>query len=275
MKLKILNDEKSFSEYSKQLQNFEVQFTYPLGSKKFHINHGSENISYFDFFKRLGKVSYFIVLDNNIIIGAGCAILKESIIEGVTEKYWYLGDFKIIKEFRNKGILKKLMLKYFISHYIKSNKLIALNMSPMKENGLVNKVKGIFSWFDVSACPYFIYEWDFNEFVGNVALKNYIKDNFLLFDNNGFKDIVIEESQIPLYHLVDKQYAKDNYPNLVKEIIISEIDKLNENSLFMLGSANKNILSQLDKIDLIASSEASIISHKINIERSRFFTGEI
>ena len=99
-KFKKLKTEKDFQKYSSALQEFEKEFDYPLADKRFTIMHGDNNINYFEFFKRLGDVSYFIVEKNNVIIGAGVAILKNIKDNGNNIKYWYLGDFKITKAYR-------------------------------------------------------------------------------------------------------------------------------------------------------------------------------
>ena len=90
--------------YSKKLQNFEKEFTYPLGNESFYINHGLEK-DYFVFFEKLGKPNIMVLENNNEIIGLCCAILRN--ING--KNIWYICDFKIKKEFRGKKLYKKLI----------------------------------------------------------------------------------------------------------------------------------------------------------------------
>lgn len=215
--IKRLHTQKEFEVYSHKLQSFEKQFTYPLADKCFIISHGDKNNNYFNFFKRLGKVSYFVIEKNQELIGAGCAILVARIINGKKETYWYLGDFKINKQHCGKNILQKITFKYFLTHYLKSNKMIAINMSPSERNGLVKVVGKIFSWFNVTAKPLYFFEWDKTSFEKVISLK-YIQENYVLFTNNNLKDIIIEDNKLPLYHLVNKQYAEDNFNGLFQYI---------------------------------------------------------
>lgn len=275
MKLRMIKRGEDFDKYSPLMQKFESQFDYPLGDQRFSLRHGNEIYNYFDFFRRLGNVNFFIVEDNNEVVGAGCAILK-NVIEGEEEvKHWYLADFKLTPEYRKKGILKKLTIKYFLSHYFKSNKMIALNMSPMKDNGLIKRVKGIFSWFNVRTDPFMFYEWNKADFCSKIMNNPYIRSNYMLFTNNGLKDIIIEGKSIPLYHLVRRDYGLTNYTYHVFDIKDESTSDIPENALFMLGTVNPDIIKDLESNGLHPTLETTFISHKINIKNCNFFTGEI
>jgi hypothetical protein len=274
MKLIKITSKKDFNKYSNELKSFESSFKYPLGDSSFTISHGIKH-SYFSFFERLGKVNFFLVIDKNKVVAAGCAILKKISQNGVVEKYWYLGDFKITKEYQNKNILNKILLKYLLFQYLKSNKMIAINMSPINKNPLIRKVKNLFKRFNVKFSKYFFYEWETNAFLNHIANNEYIKNNFLLFTNNNHKDIIINDKQIPLYHLVDKAYGLANYPNLVAPIDSLTTKTIHPDTLFMFGTSNESKINKLLKYNIKSTSESTIISHKINIKKSDFFTGEI
>jgi hypothetical protein len=274
-KFKKLTTEKEFNEYSERLQIFEAEFYYPLGEQRFTIAHGNKEQSYFDFFKQFGQVNYFIVESDNKIIAAGVAILKNIRDNNENQKYWYLADFKITKDFRKKGILKFLTFKYFLSHYFKTNKMIAVNMSPINDNGLVKKVNTLFSWFSVNNSHLYFYEWDFNTFKDDIVKKNYIKDNYVLFTNNGLKDIVIKNEKQSLYHLVDKTYAENNYKDKIIPITNELFNKINSNSSFMFCTTKTESFYELQRNNIKHNYKSSFISHKININNCHFFSGEI
>lgn len=274
MKLIRITSKKDFNKYSNELKSFESSFTYPLGDSFFTISHGIKH-SYFSFFERLGEVNFFIVLDKKKVVAAGCAILKKILQNGTPEKYWYLGDFKITKEYQNKNILNKILLKYLLFQYLKSSKMIAINMSPIKKNPLIRKVRMLFKRFNIKFTEYLFYEWERDVFLNNIANNEYIKNNFLIFTNNDYKDIVINEKQIPLYHLVDKEYGLANYPNIVAPIESLNKISIHPDTLFMFGTSNAEKVKMLVMQKINATSESTIISHKIKIDQSDFFTGEI
>lgn len=196
--------------YSKELIAFESEFSYPLGEKRFHIVHGAgDNWDYFSFFEQMGEVSYFVAKDNEKVVGAGCAVLRDS-PEG---KYWYLCDFKIAKEYRGKGILDKMFKAFFIPCAIKSRKMLTVNMGDgdVTKNGLVNKLKRIFWLFNLKVKPLTFYTWN---------KEDIPQDLNVCYTNNGKKDLVLEGMDMPLNHVIsepvcnDSQFQKVNVEDL-------------------------------------------------------------
>lgn len=185
--------------YSKELQEFESQFSYPLGQKRFNIVHGaSDGCDYFSFFEQMGEVYYFVARNEEKIVGAGCAVLRD----GLEGTYWYLCDFKILKEYRGKGILEKMFKKYFIPCVIKSRKMMAVNMGDgsVSKNGLLSKLKRVF--------------WMFNVQVKSLNFHTWTKDTVprelsVCYGNNGKKDLMIDGKSLPLYH-VNKEKIYDD-----------------------------------------------------------------
>lgn len=185
---------------SVQLQDMEAEFTYPLGDSRFVIKHGyAAGTDYFSFFEQFGTPHVFLVYHeaSEELVGVGCAVLR--VING--EKVWYLGDFKIKKGHRGKGILKKIMAKHFLQMYFVANKMIAVNMSPPENNGLIQSVKSLFSYFDLKAEPLYFFEWRKADVPPQFS-------SHAVVTNMGVKDIFIEGSQYPLVHLCDTLHAK-------------------------------------------------------------------
>jgi hypothetical protein len=275
MIIKNLTKESEFKEYSDVLIKFETQFTYPLGDKKFHISHGNKNNDYFYFFKKLGEVNYFIIEEKHKVIGVGAAILKTVIDQEEKYKYWYLADFKIMPKYRKKGYLKKIILKYFLRSYFKSQRMICVNMSKRNNNHLIKKIEGLFSWFNLKTTPYYFYEWDFYKFITDISTNKFISDNYLLYTNNGIKDIIIENNSQSLYHLVEKNYGLNNYPNQVFEINNENLEKIPKESMFMLSTVKKSQVDKLKKSKIRFNYDVSFISHRIKVDHCSFFSGEI
>lgn len=276
IKIKKIKSEEDFKKYSPILQDFEKEFTYPLGSRQYTISHGKESNDYFSFFKRLGEVHYFIIEDKeNNVIGVGTNILKTITDNKETYKYWYLTDFKFTNEYRKNGLLKKVLIKYFITTYFKCQRMITINMSPKKNNRILNKIKTLFSWFNIKDKSYYFYEWDYYKFISDISTNYFITNNYLLYTNNGIKDIIIEGEAKPLYHLVEKEYGLKNYSEHVFEINDENLSRLSKDSLFMLATVKKSQVDKLAKAKIRFNYEGSFISHRIKTDECSFFSGEI
>lgn len=208
MKIKRINIKNEFirKEYSKKLQIFEEQFSYPLGDKRFYIKHGYENIyDYFSFFEQLGEVSYIVVEDKSTIVGVGCVILRNI----SNYKVWYLCDFKVHKNYRNKRILENIFRKYFLFFYFKAQKLIVINMNSPNKNGLVKKLERIFKCFFLDIQKLYFYEWNAKDFEQVLFLL----DDYVIVHNKNKKDILIDEKPYNIYHLKrkDEMYQIENF----------------------------------------------------------------
>lgn len=275
---KQLSTESDYAKYSKELQEFESQFEYPLGADRFKIIHGRQSKDYFSFFKKLGRVYYFVVENNTQVVGVGCAVLRTNKSQASTQKYWYLCDFKIAKGHRGKGLLKGLVLRYFLRHYFKSNKMIALNMSPPQENSLANKVKGLFSWFDVKTQAYYIAEISHRQLLALNSLE-WFTERFLGVTNDGDKDIMLKSGAMSLVHFVEKDYAKLNLPNHV-HFSIHQLTRAPEKS-YMLGTTSSEYIEMLNSylelkhIPPMNVTTSCLISHKFNVPSLGFSTAEI
>lgn len=270
LKFKKLTQESQFEQYSDKLKKFEKEFTYPLGDETFTISHGNDG-SYFDFFKKLGKVFYFVIEDKDRIVGddivgVGCAILRS--ING--EKIWYLCDFKILKEYRGKGLLSKLAFRYFFPLYFYSRKMIAVNMSVPKNNSLVRNIFNIFSLFKVECSHSYFYEFT-SEKIKTIKENKYIKNNFVAITNDGQKDIIVRNKPVKLTHLIKKEYAEQNFSGLC-----FSVDNLNEDHSLMFCTIQENIKVEIEKnLNISPSYEISFINYGINKTNLHFTSAEI
>lgn len=246
-----LTNNISRKQYSSRLQQFENEFNYPLGEKTFYIQHGGDlNNDYFTFFEQMGDVHYLVAEQNNIVVGAGCAVLREI----NNEKVWYLCDFKINKDYRGKKILERMTLKYFIPFYIKSKKMILVNMSHPEGNGLVNKVKKIFKFLKLNIHELYFFEWNKQTFI-----KDKLKlSQFNIIHNSGKKDIIIDNEIYHIYHLINKDSDKDY--SKFKIVDFNQIS--NKDTIMLCSTMNQNI-SELLKIKK-PSTIGTIVSCGVN-----------
>ncbi len=77
---------------------------------------------YPDFFRLLdmrGESRVFVAEDNGIIIGSICTSRQAVYVDGVIYPVQYIGDFKVLKTYRNKGVgreLSNLLAAYFLEN---------------------------------------------------------------------------------------------------------------------------------------------------------------
>lgn len=266
LKYKLLK-QSEFTQYSSQLQQFEKQFTYPLGEQKFTIQHGNENCSYFDFFISLGEPYYFVIsrVDANKqekIIAVGCAVLREIIEKGKSEKVWYLCDFKILPEYRKKSILKGLVWRHLLPFYLKSNKFIAVNMSKKENNRLISHLQRLLPIFKVNTDTLYFYEWNVDQYLQYVSVLSEI-ENVALIYNKHQKEILIDNQIMPLYHVVTSDRILDNLDTR-KVVFDVELDKTVK-SIFMFATTNTKIVDFLKNHHIIPTTEGSFIYHNAKI----------
>lgn len=254
-----------------ELKSFEMRFKYPIGDRKFSICHGMNNGSYTQFFESLGKVKLIVIRNQGKVVGLGCAILRTVKNNKEKQKFWYLCDFKISKDFQNKKILNKLFYKLVIPFYIRSKKMVAFNMSPPGKSVLLRKARSIFKWFNLDAKKGVFFEMTYYEYVEN---KDKFKE-YLLYTNYGEKDIVIDGEISPIVHLVEKDHAKINLnkTNLVSEDSNSGMDLLNK-SIIMIMTTDEKEAIRLSEF-MTPSAIGTLISKSINVDNLKFSSAEV
>lgn len=252
------------AHYSEALKQFESEFSYPLGEQSFQIKHGfgeQANIDYFSFFEQLGQVNYFVAQDKDRVVGAGCSVLRKN-EDG--EKYWYFCDFKVTEPYRGKKILEKMMAKYFLLHIVKSSHFVAVNMTQDEKeyNGLVKKIKQMFWFSNVQIDFYHLHQWENKE--GEEFKKTLLNNNseLGLYTNIDKKDIVINQTQMPLYHLAQKT----NQLNSFKEV--------SENNLPKNATVMYSVLAKEDTLEQNSIS-GKILLIRSGLKKSKISTLEI
>ena len=255
-----LNDSLVRNKYSHLLMEYENIFTYPLGSRSFHIRHGfSGNYDYFSFFEQMGEVHYIVAEHDSCLVAAGCAILRNI----NNEKVWYLCDFKLTPEYRGKGILEKMFRKYVFSFYLKSQKMFFVNMSTIQGNGLIKKASKIFKIFGLKKENLYFFEWSKND----VIHTDIDLTQFVILTNAHKKDIVIDDKSYPIYHLVQK----NSYIDLTKFQKI-HINDISDTDTLMYCGVKNSIIDHL-LVNQQPATIGSFVSHRFNT--SFFSSAEI
>lgn len=277
-----LNNPSEKEYYSNQLQNLEnlKDFTYPLGNETFCIKHGlGENNSYFDFFNQLGNNVHYVILHQQQIIGTICLIYRScrnyrkfehhinnrnlknhSKQINYNDNYFYICDYKILKEFRGKNITQKLFKQLFKENITISNKFMFVNMvnpnQQQNKNGLINKTKMLFYLFNVYEKPLYLYEMQFMELKEFLNQNNLYENDYFFFSNDGKKDIFISNQHHPIIHAIHK----NNIEHIVKIQYGKYIDYVQPDSHIMFNSLEKLKITN----PLIQESEAKIVSNLKN-----------
>lgn len=238
-------------KYSDLLKNFENEFSYPLGEKSFFIKHGfSGDHDYFSFFEQMGEVHYFIVEDKDKIVGAGCAVLRKI----NNQKVWYLCDFKISKEYRGRKVLEFMMFKYFVPMYFKAHKMILVNMSNPNSNGLISKVKKMFKAFKLNINELYFFEWSKSD----IEKSTINLEDFYIIHNKNKKDIVIDNNPYHIYHLVNKNTAKD-----LSKFQFANLKDIKDDDIIMLSSILDDNVRRLMDTEK-PSTIGTIVSYGVN-----------
>jgi len=100
MKILHLDDELNVKLQS-ALQDFEAEFTYPLGeNKKFRISHGEK---YTAFYQSMGETICLVAIEDNKVFGTFSCALRHYITSKTNEKkrIAYLGDLKVTQQKTN------------------------------------------------------------------------------------------------------------------------------------------------------------------------------
>lgn len=209
--------------YSSKLQDFEKQFTYPLGNEEFFIQHGKKT-DYFSFFEKLGKPNIMVLEKDNQVIGVCSAVLREI----NQSKYWYLCDFKIKKEHRGQKLYRLLMWKYFLPCYLQSTNVFAINMANPDNNKLFSHMGSIFKAFNIKIEPNYLYSFTGKNIIDFPA--DFL-DKHLLVSNNGEKDIVIKGESQKLFHIIEYDHFKNNLDKFNKVLSTQVSD--NDSVMFL------------------------------------------
>ncbi len=184
--------------WNKRLQEFEAQFSYPLGSDSFHIDHGSD---YFAFFNRLGHVHCYVIEHEGEMLGVGQGILRK-MPDG--KKAWYLCDLKVTPKARGQKLTYQLFKRTFFPNYFKSQRGYGISMDPAQGGNPIVKLSENLPWTPLKIATrlvFFTFEnWQMQE-VQKVVEKHRGPVSFL--SHQGKKDLILASTQkpLPLWHI--------------------------------------------------------------------------
>ena len=182
-----------------QVAALEDGVRYPLGEDSFEIDHGSD---YFAFFRRLGVVCPYVVIDEDAVVGLAIGILRElAPSEGVeARKAWYICDLKIRSAYRGGRIPWRMFLQSLPRKYPLCPRGYGITMNPSggRENPVVRLVKR-FSLIPISiGCELWLYSLDADEMRSCASLLSQHRGELSYLSLRGVKDIVLESTGAPM-----------------------------------------------------------------------------
>jgi len=205
MGLKILElDEALQAELHSRVVALEEGVRYPIGQDFFEIDHGQD---YFAFFRRLGEVSPFVVMDDEEVVGLGIGIIRQlpKTADSEPTAAWYGCDLKIRPDYRGRRLPWRVFLHAFPRKYPVCGRGYGISMNPSggRENPVV-RMLGRFSLAPLSVgCQLWLYSLTADQMRRNRALVEEHRGPVRFLSLGGVKDIVLESTgqPMPLLHL--------------------------------------------------------------------------
>lgn len=187
-----------YTEENKEIWNdislFEKQFTYPMNDKKFIIEHGRSSY-YPKFFEQIGDYYKTIVIyENEEIVCTITGVVQNDIA--------YICDNKVAKNIKNKNKLLKDIFYTLNEELNLNNRFYFVNIYPPERNPILTLVERKFG-FKLNVTTQYITEYT----------KNDLDLDSLVGTNIGIKDIIIDNSILPLYHLDSGDIEIKNIPD--------------------------------------------------------------
>ena len=180
-----------------QIREIEFHAVYPFGEESFRIDHG---VDYFRFFDRLGKVSYYCVMDGQRLAAVAAAILRPVPFKHYSEfkKCWYLCDLKVHPDYRGKRLPLLLFRRAVIPALLRARRGYAISMNGAGPNRVASilrnapiasmAVQGILNFYSLSA----------DEVRSHRSLIEKHRGAISFLCLQGIKDLIMTQSGLPM-----------------------------------------------------------------------------
>ena len=234
---------------------------HPFGDDFFKINHGAD---YFAFFKRLGQLHYYVVLDNKKVITVVAGILRRA-----PEKTWYLCDLKIHPDYRGQHLPLRILKRCFLPNYLRCQRAYAISMNP--SDGSTNRVLKLLNHFRYAPISYAhtlnIYMLNFQEINNHKILLESHLGPISFLNLAGIKDLILEKAKykMPLLHLQHGLCAQADSPEPHRQ------------ALHMFCTVHESSLADaLQKLNILPAATATILHHRMgHVDWSFVLTSDI
>lgn len=181
----------------------EALAEYPLGADFFHLDHGGD---YFAFFRRLGELRYYAMVDGARVVAVGAGILRDVPAPGGgTVRTWYLCDLKVHPDLRGKHLPLRLLGAAFLPCYLRCRRGYAISMNPGDGRpNPVTKLLGRFRWAPLRAAGRLVfYSLSHDEMVRARPLVERHRGPVSFLSLRGKKDLILRStgSALALLHV--------------------------------------------------------------------------
>jgi hypothetical protein len=192
--VRVLRDDEH-AEYGPQIAAIESAVDYPLGTDRFHIDHGAD---YFGFFRRLGRLRY-VVAERDGQLVAMLAAVERALSDGPA---WYLGDLKLAPGGEGLALSRRLLEE--VRHQAGPVRAYGISMNP--GDGSANRVVRLLSRLapDLTLGETLnLYSLDANEMLDLAQVLAEHRGPLQYLSLTGTKDIVLASSgaAMPLLHV--------------------------------------------------------------------------
>ena len=121
--------EDEFKLYQDRIARLQSHFSSSLGDDYFYFDHGAD---YFEWFRTLGKLYYFVVLDGDDVVAVAASTIRQltSPSGEKSEPFFYLCDLKVLPSHQGKKLPEKLFTNRFPHHYFKCPRGYAVSLDP-------------------------------------------------------------------------------------------------------------------------------------------------
>jgi len=171
--------------------------TYPLGDDFFKIKHGPD---YFAFFRRLGELHYFALLDGDQVAAVGAGVLREQPVRA-----WYMCDLKVHPDYRGRHLPLRMMRSLFLRHYLKCRRGYAISMNdPHQDSNRIEKLFKKFWWaLFHSGGKLLLFSLNAEEMFQAEPLLREFRGTLSYLSLRGKKEIVLQSTgePMPLLHV--------------------------------------------------------------------------
>ena len=190
--------EDDWHEFGPRIAEIERRIDYPLGDRRFCIDHGTD---YFAFFRRMGKLCYLVATLGDEILGMLAAIERPYPCV-LDEAIWYLGDLKVVPGAEGRMLARRLLRS--LRDHIGWRSGYGISMNP--GNGGANRIARLVRRLRLgveTACLLNLFSLDAEEMTAVLPLVEQHRGPLGFLSLRGAKDIVMTDTgePMPLLHV--------------------------------------------------------------------------
>lgn len=176
----------------------EALATYPLGDRRFRIDHGA---NYFAFFERLGSLDYQLAVEGGEVLAVGAGVLRRvPFAEGqAPQATWYLADLKVHPKARGRHLPLRLLGKGLWARHRKASCCYMISMDPPQGENRVVRLMGRFPLLPLRlATRLQIYAWDQAQALRAQPLLEALRGPTRYASLKGVKDLILVGDDAPM-----------------------------------------------------------------------------